>query len=225
MKVSICIAASDRVELLLGRCLPSILRQSVQDFEVVIVGDFIDEDNATKILEVNDARVSFHNLPKRGPYPRPSIARWQVAGTNAMNAALARAKGQYICHIDDDDEMAPDKLEKCLDKCQSGKYDFIHHAFFTQLPNRQWIVLGNGDFKLGQVTTGAVFYERRYGAIPWDITAFKRGTPGDWDRFTKIKAKLKPRIGFIKEPLLWHYKENNYPIFVAKPSEEFLEVE
>ncbi|ESX56398.1 hypothetical protein X760_24560 [Mesorhizobium sp. LSHC422A00] len=224
-KISICIAASDRPELLLNRCLPSIMRQTHQNFEICIVGDFVDEASAGKIQGIRDPRVSFTNLLQRGPYPRPGIARWQVAGTYAMNAAMARATGQYICHIDDDDEMMPDKLERCLEACQSRKVDFVHHAFCTQMPNRQWVVLGNGSFELGQITTGAVFYRRKYAAIGWDVNAFKRNTPGDWDRFSRIRSELKPRIGFVKEPLLWHYKENNYPVFVAKSFEEFVEVE
>lgn len=223
--VSICIAASDRIDLLIGRCLPSIFNQTFQDYEIIIVGDFIDKENCEKLNCLSDDRVNFENLPKRGPYPRPGIARWQVAGTYAMNAALAKARGKYICHIDDDDEMAPDKLEQCLTMCRSGNFGLVHHAFYTQLPNRQWIVLGNGDFRLGQITTGAVFYERRYAAISWDVNAFKRNTPGDWDRFSRIKTNLKPNIGFVDAPLLWHYKENNYPVFIPKPSEEFIEIE
>jgi hypothetical protein len=101
----------------------------------------------------------------------------------------------------------------------------VHHAFFVQLPNRQWIKLGDGNFRLGQITTGAVFYQRKYAAIGWDINSFRRNTPGDWDRFARIKSSLRPKIGFIAEPLLWHYKENNYSVFVPKPSEEFLEAE
>jgi glycosyltransferase involved in cell wall biosynthesis len=225
MKISICIAASDRTELLLGRCLPSILRQTFQNFEIRIVGDFLDEVNAEKIRRIKDRRVSFANLPKRGPYPRPGVARWQVAGTYPMNAAMAQATGDFICHIDDDDEMMPDKLERCLDACLSHNIDFVHHAFYTQMPNRQWVVLGKGVFTLGQVTTGAVFYKRRYAAIGWDVNSYKRNTPGDWDRFGRIQSELSPRIGFVREPLLWHYKENNYPVFISKPSEEFLEVD
>ncbi|MEW9806904.1 glycosyltransferase family 2 protein [Mesorhizobium sp. ZMM04-5] len=222
-RISICIAASDRVELLIGRCLPSILQQTEQDFEVCIVGDFIEERNVRKILDVADPRIVFENLPRRGPYPRPGVARWQVAGTNAMNAALLHATGEYICHIDDDDEMAPDKLELCLAKCLTEEYDFVHHAFFSQLPNRQWVRLGDGRFRLGQITTGSVFYHRRHKQVGWDVEAFKRGNPGDWDRFSRIKTKMNPKIGFVNRPLLWHYKENNYPTFVPKPSEVFLE--
>lgn len=226
MKISICIAASDRVELLKSRCLPSIMRQTYQNFEICIVGDCVEDKNAEEILGIGDSRISFENLPSRGPYPRPGIARWQVAGTYAMNAAMAMATGDFICHIDDDDdEMMPDKLERCLEACRSHDVDFVHHAFCTQMPNRQWLLLGNGAFALGQVTTGSVFYRRKYAQIGWDVNAFRRDTPGDWDRFRRIKSELAPRIGFVKEPLLWHYKENNYPVFVAKPFEKFIEID
>ena len=87
MKISVCIAASDRTELLIGRCLPSIMRQTYQNFEVCIVGDFVEEEVAEEIRNIEDSRISFENLPRRGPYPRPGVARWQVAGTYPLNAA------------------------------------------------------------------------------------------------------------------------------------------
>ncbi len=221
--VTVCIAASDRVDLLLSRCLPSILRQTHQDFEVSIVGDCVDEAKAERLRQIDDPRVSFVNLPQRGPYPPPGTARWQVAGSNAMNAAMARAKGEYICHIDDDDELLPDKLERCLEASHNGSADFVWHQFYTQLEDFQWVILGNGEFALGQITTGAAFYTRKFADVTWDVYAFRRNLPGDWDRFKRIDAQLKPRKHFITEPLLWHYKESNYQEFIAKPGETFLE--
>lgn len=220
--VSVCIAASDRVELLLERCLPSVFRQTHQDLEVSIAGDFVDAAVVEKILALGDPRISFVNLPVRGPYPRPGVSRWQVAGSNAMNESMRRATGEYICHLDDDDEMAPDKIERCMDACTNST-DFIYHRFNTQLPDKRWVVIGDGQFGLGQVTTGAVFYNKRYRAVGWDVLAFRRNTPGDWDRFSRIQKELNPRLRFVDVPLIWHYKENNYPQFVPKPDETFLE--
>lgn len=221
--VSVCIAASDRIDLLLGRCLPSIFRQTFQGFEICIVGDQVEAAVAERILALDDPRVRFENLAHRGPYPRPGLARWHVAGTNPMNAAMRMAKGDYLCHIDDDDEMVADKLEVCLAAAQASEGGFVHHTFMTQLPNRQWVNIGNGSFALGQVTTGAVFYDRRFAAEEWDVYAYKRGTPGDWDRFSRIVERFRPKTVFLDNPLLWHHRENNYSAFVAKPGETFLE--
>ncbi len=158
--VSICVAASDRTELLFGRCLRSIMNQTYQDYEIVIVGDFIDPVNEdfvrTKI--VGESRIKFENLPSRGPYPEPGKNRWRVAGTNAINRALELCSGEYICHLDDDDEITPDKLEYCLKAVNQTNADFIWHPFYTQYPNGQWKWRGNGRFEEGQITTGSVFY-------------------------------------------------------------------
>jgi len=140
-----------------------------------------------------------------------------------MNRAMRLARGDYLCHIDDDDEMVPDKLELCLAAARSSQGGFVYHSFMTQLPNRQWVNIGNGSFSLGQVTTGAVFYDRRFAAVEWDVYAYKRGTPGDWDRFRRIVERFDPKALFLDNPLLWHHRENNYNAFVAKPGETFLE--
>lgn len=221
--ISICIAASERDHLLTSRCLPSIFQQTVQNFEIVIVGDCVESETAMRIGRISDKRISFRNLYERGPYPRPGMNRWRVAGTNAMNMAMDVAKGDFICHIDDDDEMLPDKLERCLVQLDKGDVDFLWHPFYCQDTNGQWAILGDGTFKEGQITTGAVFYKRALTKIRWDVFAYTREYPGDWDRFLRMKQELNPKMKFLDCPLLWHHRENNHGEFVPKTGERFLE--
>ena len=57
------------------------------------------------MAKIKDPRVRFHNLRRRGKYPANAMRRWMVAGTGAANQALRSARGDYITHLDDDDEF------------------------------------------------------------------------------------------------------------------------
>src|SRR5205807_3935973 len=80
--VSICVATMNRSDLLIERCLTSLVNQSYRNIQIIVVGDHCTDDTGSRIAQLRDDRISFHNLPSRGPYPPPGIDRWRVAGTN-----------------------------------------------------------------------------------------------------------------------------------------------
>jgi Glycosyl transferase family 2 len=207
--VSICVATADRAELLLERCLPSLLNQTYTHLQIVVVGDHCTDDTERRMAELTDDRVTFVNLSERGPYPEERIARWQVAGTNAMNAALALCEGDFITHLDDDDAHSPDRIEKLLAFCMRNEAEFCWHPFMAEDASGNWSKAGNGDFIEGQMTTGSVFYHRYFARVPWDVAAHRLYEPGDWNRFRKIKA-MGAKTQFVDDVLLHHYREALY---------------
>ena len=84
--VTIRIPTYVRSRLLVERALPSIARQTYQNFEVIVVGDGCTNDTAERIEAFGDPRVRFVNLPYRYPYPDDPEDRWTVAGAGS-NAA------------------------------------------------------------------------------------------------------------------------------------------
>lgn len=220
--VSVCIATVDRAPLLVERSLKSVLAQSYENLQIVVVGDHCTDDTERRLAQIGDSRVSFVNLPERGPYPPPGLDRWRVAGTNAMNHALNVCEGDFITHLDDDDAMTPDRIETLLKAARVQRADFLWHSFRYERPDGEWLTLGNGDFAVGQVTTGSVFYHRYFARIPWDVNAYRISEPGDWNRFRKIKL-LRPHLHFIDSPLLLHYSERSQPDFSQHKNERFLD--
>jgi hypothetical protein len=218
--VSIVVATANRPDLLIDRCLASILRQTYQNFEVIVVGDHCVDSTPERVAALNDARITFHNLPKRGPYPLPDRDRWCVAGSYPTNAAFPLCKGEFVTHLDDDDEFYPDRTEIMVQTIQQTKADILYHPYWYEEENGCWRILGNGNFECGQIGTDTIFYHRYLTRIPEDVFAYRMGEPNDWNRLRKI-AMLRPQKHFVNRPLVRHYFGRNPPPFVAQEGETF----
>lgn len=86
-------------EKYVGKCIRSVLNQTFQDFEVILVNDG-STDNSLKICQKyakNDDRISIVDKQNEGI----SLARKE---------GFLRAKGDYICFLDSDDYLASGAL-------------------------------------------------------------------------------------------------------------------
>jgi Methyltransferase domain/Glycosyl transferase family 2 len=220
--ISVCVATYNRSQILIERCIRSLQAQSYANLQIIVVGDHCTDDTGYRLAQLRDDRIVFENLPKRGPYPRPALARWYVAGSNAINRALDLVEGDFVAHLDDDDAAAFDRIEAMLELAQCKKADFCWHAFWWETPEGVWTQLGNGEFRLGQMTTGSTFYHQCYARVKWDVFSYRLDEPGDWNRLRKIKL-LRPSLAFMNKPLIFHHKERNQAPFVPQPGESFLQ--
>ena len=221
--VSICVGTCNRSKLLIERCLPSLLRQSYKNIQIIVVGDRATDDTEQRIAGIKDSRIIFENLSERGPYPPPGVDRWCVAGINPVNRALDLCEGDFILHLDDDDQATEDRVEKLVEFALRKKLEFIWHKFFYQKSDGIWITLGNENLILGQATTGSIFYHKYFSRIKWDIYAYRQKEPGDWNRIRKIKF-MDPCREFLDQVLTIHYKERNQPVFKQQYNESFIKV-
>jgi len=225
--VSVCVTTMNRAELLVERALASICAQSYRNLQVIVVGDHCTDDTARRVAAIGDDRISFVNLAKRGPYPRsgndpPGNDRWRVAGTHAVNQALALVEGDFVTHLDEDDAFELRRIEILLQKIREVRADLVFHPFWWQQPGGGWIQHGDGSFEHGQTGTGMIFYHRYLARVPWDVYAYRFGEPGDWNRLRKFKM-MRARIEFVAMPLTRYYRIPERGPFTAQEDEEFLE--
>jgi hypothetical protein len=220
--ISVCVPTMDRAEILIERAIKSLLEQTYPKLQILVVGDNCLDDTAQRLAAIRDSRIEFVNLRERGPYPQPGHDRWCVAGANAMNHALSLCEGYFVTHLDDDDRATPDRIQIMLRAARETRADFLWHPFWTEAPDGTWSRHGNGRLELGQVTTGSIFYHGYLKRFLCDVRAYRLGEPGDWNRIRRIK-RLRPRLRFVDEPLLYHHREGNQGIFKPRPGENFLE--
>jgi glycosyltransferase involved in cell wall biosynthesis len=98
--VSIIIPTHNRAKLV-QEALRSVLGQTFQDYEVIIVDDGSSDNTRQVIKEFtqHDKRMHYFCQSNRGP-------------SAARNRGIRASKGQYIAFLDDDDMWLPEKLEK-----------------------------------------------------------------------------------------------------------------
>jgi hypothetical protein len=129
---SVCVATYNRADLLIERCLKSILGQTCENLEVIVIGDCCTDDTDRRVAAIRDTRLRFFNLERRGEYPVDKDIRWMVAGTTPVNVALEMATGDFVTHLDDDDANLPERVEKLTNFIQANQADIVWHSFWKE---------------------------------------------------------------------------------------------
>jgi len=119
---------------LISRALKSVVNQTLNDLEVIVVDDASTDNTNNVVKNFSDTRVKYirHSENKGGP--------------SARNTGIEIAKGEFIAFLDDDDEWTPEKLEKQLSKfshCHESiglvycgfDYTILNQSIYTSTPN------------------------------------------------------------------------------------------
>jgi glycosyltransferase involved in cell wall biosynthesis len=89
-----------RRSALLASAIQSVLNQTFQDFEIVVVDDNSGDDTERVVRSFPDPRISY--IAHR--------TNWRVAA--ARNTGVLNSSGELVAFLDDDDEWLPEKLER-----------------------------------------------------------------------------------------------------------------
>ncbi|MFV0196389.1 glycosyltransferase [Empedobacter falsenii] len=161
--VSIIIPTYNRAELI-GETLDSVLAQTYQNWECIVVDDG-SSDNTDEVLKnyINkDSRIKYHHRPKQ----------YKPGGNGARNYGFDLSKGEYINWFDSDDVMLnifiSEKIivSKKNDMVISGHY--VTNADLT-IKEKKIIRIKDNilkdylDWKKDfQIVTNNIFFERKF---------------------------------------------------------------
>lgn len=117
MELSIVIPIYN-VERTLQRCIDSVLGQSFQDFEMILVDDGSKDNSSVMADEIaqSDSRISVIHQSNQGL-------------SAARNTGIKVAKGKYITFIDSDDFIAQDTYKGIIDLLNAHpEYDILEFS-------------------------------------------------------------------------------------------------
>ncbi len=101
MKVSVVIPAYNH-EQFIAPAIDSVLTQSLQDFELIIVDDGSTDNTASVIKEYSDQRIHYYYQENQDAF-------------NTINRGIELARGEYIAILNSDDIYATDRLQRLVD--------------------------------------------------------------------------------------------------------------
>lgn len=180
---------------LLCRSLGSILAQSVQDFEIIVVADALDAGTGLAVGELLRPQDQFI---KRAGRPGPAESR---------NVGMQAARGEWVLFLDDDDSLEPHHLAVLQQAIRD--LGATHPVLFSDLQvvyeNRA--PEGIAFIKREAIALGHVPVENLHvkNFIPNNALAFRRSvlegisvdthmaSLEDWDFLLAVCARAMPR--------------------------------
>ena len=170
------------VEKYLEKCLSSIVSQSFEDYELLLVDDGSPDRSGAIIDEwaKKDKRIRVIHKQNGGI-------------SDARNAGIEQAKGDYLCFIDSDDWIAPDMIETLYDLAIKSGADLVCCNFMQV--NEQGEQLRKPATVKPGVYTQDEFWTQRFNSevkIYYDVA---------WNKLyrRKLFESLRYPVGLIHE--------------------------
>lgn len=113
IKVSVIIPVYN-TELYVEEAVRSIMNQTLQELEIIIINDG-STDQSLSIIEKlanEDNRIRLFSQANKGL-------------STSRNIGLEQANGKYIYYMDSDDILSPEALTLCYNKCEQNNLDFV----------------------------------------------------------------------------------------------------
>jgi Glycosyl transferase family 2 len=203
-EVSILLPTHDRADVL-GYAIRSVLSQTVDDFELLIVGDGCTDATRDVVGRFNDPRIKWFDLPKA-----------PLSGYANRNVALRQAVGRVVAYAQDDDLWFPDHLELLLEALARADVEWAYSrplwvgpdgvicpsAFDLTLPDE----LDDFLHRENHIPSTCVIHLRaaldRVGYWPEDQARL-----ADWVCWRRmICSAAKPTAGYCRVPTNLHFR-------------------
>jgi len=192
--VTVRIASYRKTRELIEVAIASVLRQTHQNFEIVVVNDGPNRETRAAIEKLGDHRIRYTEFAERAAYPRHPHLRWMVAGSPGMNAGVQMARGSWIAPLDDDDEFTPDHIEKLLRLAQDNRAELAYGALHRiDVDTGEEQVIFSSPPAISQFSFQGSLYMTALSFMSYDTQSWRMREPGDWNlirRMTEAGVKF-----------------------------------
>ncbi len=190
----------------LARCVESVLNQSFKDFELILVDDGSTDGSA----EISD---DYARKDKRVI----AIHKKNGGVSQARNAGLAAAKGEFVTFADSDDWLDPNTFEVYVNAATASNADIIRAGYYREIQSSGETSLVCAD-KDETFTSPCEYYraleESQYYSYVWNVLVKRSVINGiqfredlswleDHIFFYKVYPNCK-KMALLKQPL-YHY--------------------
>lgn len=209
IKFSVIIPTYNRGNIL-GRCVDSILNQTYNNFEIIIVDNSSTDNTDVLLRNYNDERIIILKIHNDG-----IIAK-------SRNLGVKNASGDYICFLDSDDWWCENKLSEVNEIINKTNADFIYHKLAVVDKNGTKKVMGNEILntpfsfliKYGNcISTSSVTIKKNIllnvGLMSEDLDL---AGVEDADCWFKVARIADVKFYFIAKSLGYYWLDNNFSV-------------
>lgn len=104
-------------EKYIGESIQSVIDQTYENWELIIVDDCSTDDTDKVVSKFKDRRIKYLKNKKNS------------GAALTRNRALREARGEWIAFLDSDDLWLPNKLEKQISFMNNNNYIFSYHEY------------------------------------------------------------------------------------------------
>ena len=194
-------------EQYLELCIDSILKQSYQNFELILVDD--GSTDASRVLcekaQSADCRIVF-------------VAQKNGGAASARNTGLGVAKGKYIVFVDSDDFVAQSYLTDLYAAAKSGDFDIVQCNLVYTTERTLNSLQATGVQKVKEITKEQALNRRLYKvSVCGKIYSaellrgflFREGSIYEDDASYYIFIANASKIALLDEGLYYYYMSEN----------------
>ena len=125
IKVSIIVPFYN-VENYIEKCLQSLVNQTLEDIEILLVND--GSQDGTEVI----AKQFVEKYPNKITY----LEKENGGLSDARNYAIPYAKGEYIAFLDSDDYVETNMYEEMYNKAKKENLDYVECDFLWEYPDK-----------------------------------------------------------------------------------------
>lgn len=124
----------------LRKCLDSIIKQTINDYEVILIDDGSTDDSSIICDEYSKKDLRFKVLHKKNN-----------GVSSARNEGIKISQGEWLCFVDADDEVKPEWLENYLNNINNETDIIIQGAYIVEDYTRK-IQFNNRNYSNNNIT-------------------------------------------------------------------------
>jgi glycosyltransferase involved in cell wall biosynthesis len=195
-------------EKYLRNCIESILDQSFQQFELLVINDGSVDYSENIIKEFEDPRIRYFGKSNTGL-------------SDSLNYGISKSNFELICRIDQDDLMRPDRLVKQYEYMNENISKFAVCTFATMIDDKgkivgqlkppkdeNWIQF-QINFENRFIHSGIMFRKSVLRQLGGYSTNINLQPPEDFELWSKALKAYPYSIGVLPEYLTFYRVSDN----------------
>lgn len=201
-KVSVIVPVYN-VERYIEKCLETLVSQTLEDIEIIIVND----GSKDKSIEIINKFIE--KFPKKIVY----LEKENGGLSDARNYGIAYAKGEYIAFLDSDDYIEKDMYEQMYKIAQKEDSDMVECDFYWEYPNKT-------KKDIGQVYSNKKEMLQKIRVVAWNKIIktsilektkiqFPKGLRYEDVEFTYKLIPNLNKVSFLKKPCIHYIQREN----------------